>query len=87
MIKRLQHISCEERLRGLVLFSLEKGLGRPYFDGSDLPVLEGSLRAGGGLIFTCSDSDRTRGNGFKLKEGGLWLDVRKKFFTQRVVTH
>lgn len=33
------------------------------------------------------DSDKTRENGLKLKEGGFRLDISKKFFTVRMLRH
>lgn len=54
---------------------------------SNLPVTVGSLQGSwrGTLIRNCSDS--TRDNGFKWKEEKFRLDIKKKFFTVKVVRH
>ena len=82
MIRGLEHLSYEDRLRELGSFSLEK---RRHWGNliAACQYLKGACRKDGEGLFTRACSDGTRGNGFKQKEGRFRLDIRKKFFTMR----
>ena len=66
MIRRLEHLSDEGRLRQLGLFSLEKRRLWGHLRAAFL-YLKGAYKKAREGLFTRACSDRTRGNGFKLK--------------------
>jgi len=70
------------------LFSLEKRrLCEDFVAAFPYLNLKRVCKKDGDKVLSGASCDRTRGNGFKLKEGRFRLDVMKKFFTVRAVKH
>jgi len=68
VIRGLEHLSYEERLRELGLFSLGKRRLRGDHI-ANFQYLKGAYKKAGEGLLTRARNDRTGGNGFKLKEG------------------
>ena len=83
MMRTLEHLSCEERLRELGLFSLEKRRLRGDLRNAS-KYLQVGCQEDGARLCSVAPSNMTRGNRHKLKQRKLQLNPRKNFFPLRV---
>jgi len=84
MMRGLEHLCYEERLRELGLISLKKRRLRRDLVNA-YKYLKGGCQVDRARLFSVVPSNRTRGNGHKRKHRKFHLNMRKNFFPLRAM--
>ena len=87
MVRGLEHLFYEDRLRESGLISLQKRSLQRELIAASFQYIKGAYKKDGERLFTRTCSNGTRGDGFKLKEDRFRPDITKNFFMMRVMKH